>query len=48
MNQVASALAETHAAGVVHRDLKPDNVFLVRVADDAVFAKVVDFGLSRC
>jgi serine/threonine protein kinase len=47
VNQVASALAETHAAGVVHRDLKPDNVFLVRVPDDAVFAKVVDFGLSK-
>jgi serine/threonine protein kinase len=47
VNQVASALAETHAAGVVHRDLKTDNVFLVRAPDDAVLAKVVDFGLSK-
>ena len=47
VNQVASALSETHAAGVVHRDLKTDNVFLVRAPDDAVFAKVVDFGLSK-
>jgi eukaryotic-like serine/threonine-protein kinase len=47
VNQVASALAETHAAGVVHRDLKTDNVFLVRAPDGAVFAKVVDFGLSK-
>ncbi|HEX3904828.1 MAG TPA: serine/threonine-protein kinase [Polyangia bacterium] len=47
VNQVASALAEAHAAGVVHRDLKPDNVFLVRAPDGAVFAKVVDFGLSK-
>ncbi len=47
VNQVASALAEAHAAGVVHRDLKTDNVFLVRAPDDAVLAKVVDFGLSK-
>ncbi|HZL19660.1 MAG TPA: serine/threonine-protein kinase [Polyangia bacterium] len=47
VNQVASALATTHAAGVVHRDLKTDNVFLVRAPDSAVFAKVVDFGLSK-
>ena len=47
VNQVASALAETHAAGVVHRDLKTDNIFLVRAPDDAVLAKVVDFGLSK-
>jgi serine/threonine-protein kinase len=47
VNQVASALAETHAAGVVHRDLKTDNVFLVRGPDGGVFAKVVDFGLSK-
>ena len=47
VNQVASALHATHAAGVVHRDLKTDNVFLVRAPDGAVFAKVVDFGLSK-
>jgi serine/threonine protein kinase len=47
VNQVASGLAEAHAAGVVHRDLKPDNVFLVRAPGDAVLAKVVDFGISK-
>ena len=47
VNQVASALAVAHAAGVVHRDLKTDNVFLVRLPDGAVCAKVVDFGLSK-
>ncbi|HVZ86349.1 MAG TPA: serine/threonine-protein kinase [Polyangia bacterium] len=47
VNQVASALAEAHAAGVVHRDLKTDNVFLVNAPDEAVLAKVVDFGLSK-
>jgi eukaryotic-like serine/threonine-protein kinase len=47
VNQVASALAAAHAAGIVHRDLKTDNVFLVRAPDGAVLAKVVDFGLSK-
>ncbi len=47
MNQVASALAEAHTASVVHRDLKPDNVFLVGAPDAPPFAKVVDFGISK-
>src|SRR6188508_2174663 len=44
--QVASALAETHAKGVVHRDLKPANLFIVRVQGED-FAKVLDFGISK-
>jgi hypothetical protein len=42
MEHVATALVHTHAAGVIHRDLKPQNVFLL--ADGGV--KVLDFGVS--
>jgi serine/threonine-protein kinase len=44
--QVASALGAAHAKGIYHRDVKPENVYLVR-RDDADFVKVVDFGISK-
>lgn len=47
IKQIASALTEAHAKGVVHRDLKPDNVLLSRVADGSVQLKVLDFGVAR-
>jgi serine/threonine-protein kinase len=46
VNQVARALTRAHAAGVVHRDLKPDNIFLVR-DDERDIAKVLDFGIAK-
>jgi len=44
---VLAGLATAHAQGVVHRDLKPDNVFLARDAAGAYAVKVLDFGIAK-
>ena len=44
MRQVALAVAAAHARGVIHRDLKPDNMFLL---EDSPAVKVMDFGIAK-
>ncbi len=45
--QVLSALAGAHAKGVVHRDLKPDNIFLALDPTGNYKVKLLDFGISK-
>ena len=45
---IASALTAAHAAGIVHREIRPDNIFVVNLAGyEQGFVKVLDFGVSR-
>lgn len=47
MRQVCLSLEEAHRKGLVHRDIKPTNIFGCRVGLESDFAKVLDFGLVK-
>jgi len=47
MMQTAEALAEAHSLGIVHRDIKPTNLFVTWRPDGSPLIKVLDFGISK-
>src|SRR5947209_11545184 len=47
VRQVAGALDAAHAEGVIHRDLKSDNIMLEEAAGGGDWAKVLDFGIAK-
>jgi serine/threonine protein kinase len=47
LRQACDSLAEAHARGLVHRDVKPSNIFTCRMGLEVDFVKVLDFGLVK-
>lgn len=45
--QACASLSEAHDAGIVHRDVKPQNLFVTHVGDDHDFLKLLDFGIAQ-
>jgi len=47
LQQISRGLNSAHKLGILHRDLKPDNIFVTRNEDGEFLVKVVDFGLAK-
>jgi serine/threonine protein kinase len=47
MLQACKGLAEAHSLGIVHRDVKPGNMFLAEQPDGSTILKILDFGISK-
>jgi eukaryotic-like serine/threonine-protein kinase len=47
LEQVCHSLAEAHEGGLIHRDVKPANIYVCRYGIDSDFVKLLDFGLVK-
>jgi eukaryotic-like serine/threonine-protein kinase len=45
--EIARGLSAAHAAGIVHHDIKPENIFLARGPEGGIVPKLLDFGISK-
>jgi serine/threonine-protein kinase len=45
--QCCRALGRAHGAGIIHRDIKPDNIFLAQSEDEPLLVKILDFGIAK-
>jgi serine/threonine-protein kinase len=47
VSQICASLSEAHAQGIIHRDIKPDNIYLTELKGAGDFVKVLDFSVAK-